>query len=376
LNKHLHIITLNIPDPPDYGGMIDSFYRIRALINLGIHVHLHSFEYGRPHSEALESICDTVNYYRRKSGLQSYLSVLPEIVFSRKTGKLIDNLSKDDYPVLFDGLHTTYHINHSALTSRKKIVRVHNIEHQYYLSLGRAESNLVKKLYFYIESIKLKRYEFILSKADFILTVSETDQEYFENNYHNSFLISSFHPFSESVSITGKGNYAIYHGDLSVKENEIIAEWLIRDVFSKLQYPLIIAGKNPSVRLQKAAMKQPNIKIYSNPDSGAMVDLIRNSHIQVLPALSTNGLKIKLLFGLFAGRHCIINSKMAKCIQTPELCNIADSGEEIIEKIRALINVNFTMEMIRERQKILDRFYSNSIRAKQMANLLFPDYLA
>jgi hypothetical protein len=373
LSKHLHIITLNIPFPPDYGGIIDTYYRIEALNQQGVLIHLHCFEYGRARPKELESICETVNYYPRKSGLKSHLSVIPQIVSSRKAETLLDNLTRDNYPILFDGLHTTYYLNHPALANRKKLVRSHNIEHQYYRDLAKAESRLFKKIFFYLESIKLKRYEKVFGKADFILTVSESDQSHFKEKYHNSYLISSFHPFKESVSLTGFGEYAIFHGDLSVKENELIAESLIRNVFSKISYSLIITGKNPSNRIQRVAANHSNIKILANPVSSEMLELIRNAHIQVLPAESSNGLKLKLLFGLFAGRHCLINSKMAKCIQPKELCHIADSGEEIMKKIHALMKMDFTMEMLQERQKLLDQFYSNYRRSQQLVNLIFSE---
>jgi len=67
LEKHLHIISFDIPFPANYGGVIDVFYKIKNLANAGIKIHLHCFEYGdRKHSSELESICYRVYYYPRK----------------------------------------------------------------------------------------------------------------------------------------------------------------------------------------------------------------------------------------------------------------------------------------------------------------------
>ena len=145
---NLHIVTLNIPFPPDYGGMIDTYYRIRALHKLGVLIHLHCFEYGRQHSKELESVCATTSYYPRRSGLLRQFSTTPYIVSSRKSTILLDSLIRNDYPILFDGLHTTFYINHPALLDRKKFVRIHNIEHNYYKSLAKNESNLLKRSIF------------------------------------------------------------------------------------------------------------------------------------------------------------------------------------------------------------------------------------
>ena len=97
MNYNLNIITLNIPYPPDYGGMIDTYYRIQSLNDLGIRIHLHCFEYGRPHSEELESICETVRYYPRKTGFLSHISFKPYVVSSRKSDELLNNLIINDF---------------------------------------------------------------------------------------------------------------------------------------------------------------------------------------------------------------------------------------------------------------------------------------
>ncbi len=131
------------------------------------------------------------------------------------------------------------------LSGRKKFVRVHNIEHLYYSTLARFEKNPARKLFYGIESLRLKQYEKILKHADILLTVSDTDQEYFESLYHNAELIPSFHPFEQIESPEGTGDYIIYHGDLSVNENIMVAEYLITKIFSKLPYKCVIAGKNP-----------------------------------------------------------------------------------------------------------------------------------
>jgi hypothetical protein len=243
---NLNIVTLNVPFPPDYGGMIDTYYRIQALYDLGVRIHLHCFEYGRQHSKELESLCATTSYYPRKSGLLRQFSTLPYIVSSRKSKKLLDNLVRNDYPILFDGLHSTYYINHQAFRKRKKLVRLHNIEHKYYRDLATNESNPFRKAYFLVESGKLKRYEKVLGKADYVLPLSENDQKYFSSKYHNSVFLAPFHPYYESKSLPGTGDYIIYHGDLSVNENSAIAESLISNVFSKIPFNCVIAGKDPS----------------------------------------------------------------------------------------------------------------------------------
>jgi hypothetical protein len=371
MNFNLHIITLNIPFPPDYGGMIDTYYRIRSLHELGIRIHLHCFEYGRKHPKELESICETINFYPRKPGLAKQFSSVPYIVSSRQSEQLLANLVRNDYPILFDGLHTAYYINHNLLTGRKKTVRVHNIEHNYYKSLSDNERNPLKRFYFLMESAKLRKFEKILKVADHIFPLSFNDQFYFNNRYQNSVYIAPFHPFKEPISLTGTGEYVIYHGDLSVNENALISDLLISNVFSAIPYKCVIAGKDPPEHLKLKAASYPNVTLISNPDNDQMTELIINAQINLLPAIASNGFKIKFLMALFAGRHCIVNSVIGENTLLKNLCHIADSDYEIIRKIHSLMNIPFTEELISERQKILTENFDIRRNAQKLIKLIF-----
>src|SRR4030042_5624013 len=125
--------------------MIACFHRIRSLYNIGIGISLHVFEYGRSQSRELESFCNSVNYYPRNTSLHKHLSFLPYSVFSRNSGELLENLLKYNHPVLFDGIQTTLYLDHPALSERKKAVRIHNIEQNYYHTLVRFEQYFIKK---------------------------------------------------------------------------------------------------------------------------------------------------------------------------------------------------------------------------------------
>ena len=370
-NKELHIITLDVPYPPDYGGMIDSFYRIKALHHLGIQIHLHCFEYGRQHSAELESLCKTVDYYPRSSGILTHMTLIPYTVKSRYSDSLLKNLLEDDYPVLFDGLHTTFLINHHLLINRKKYVRTHNIEHRYFSSLSVYQKNPLKKIYFTAESIRLRQYEKCLKSADKLFTISPGDYEYFHNKYNSAELILPFHPYGKIESQKGTGEYCLFHGNLSVSENTAVAEFLISKVFSKVRYNCIVAGKNPPEYLIKKTSRFPNISIVANPDNATMTDLIRNAHINILPAFAVNGLKLKLLVALCIGRHCIVNDRMVRATWLEELCQGADDAGSMIEKINMLMNQPFTSELITARENLIFRYYDNYTNSKKLVSMIF-----
>ena len=192
-SKHLHVISFDVPYPANYGGVIDIYYKLVALAEAGVKVHLHCYQYGRAESAMLKGVCHSVKYYRRKVFKNPIYNTKPYIVASRNSTALIENLLKDTYPILFEGLHSTYYLSDSRLKKRYKVVRTHNIEHHYYKHLEKVEDNRFKRYFFKVESDRLKRYEKVLKHADCIAAISPNDQYFFNRKYGKTILLSPFH---------------------------------------------------------------------------------------------------------------------------------------------------------------------------------------
>ncbi len=373
LDKHLHIISFNVPYPANYGGVIDVYYKIKALYNAGIKVHLHCFEYGRDFPVELKKICFEIKYYKRKTSFISSISITPYIVNSRKSNHLINNLIKDNYPILFEGLHTCYYIDDERLKSRIKIYRESNIEHHYYYHLFKSENNIFKKLYYITESIKLKIFQKKLKNADLMLVVSENDTLYLQKKFPKNKVcyLPSFHPNEKIKVKQGIGNYILYHGNLSVSENEEAACFLIENIFDKVKLPFIIAGLNPGNKIKSMAAKYHHIKLIENPDEQKMHELISEAQINILLTFQETGLKLKLLNTLYNGRYCLVNSKMLAGTNLHELCLIADSKEDIQKKLLTLFNNEFNLNELEHRQEILNKNFSNQSNLKKLLSLVF-----
>ena len=125
--KHLHIISFDVPWPADYGGVIDVFYQIKALHRAGVKVHLHCFQYGRDEAPELEEYCESVHYYPRKTGWLANLSKTPYIIKSRRSNALVRNLLRDDYPVVCQGMHSCAILTDKRLAGRKIAYRAANV---------------------------------------------------------------------------------------------------------------------------------------------------------------------------------------------------------------------------------------------------------
>ena len=368
--NHLHIIAFDVPYPANYGGVIDVFYRVKALSEAGVKVHLHCFEYGRGEQEILKR-CHEVKYYKRDTSFGKQLSLTPFIVNTRRSEALVQDLLKDDYPILCEGLHTTAVLLDKRLKNRKIYVRAHNVEHDYYKGLGDSEKCGWKKLFYLAEAWKLKRYESVLLKSAGIFAISQKDMEYFKKRYQNVTLVPGFNAADSVCSETGRGEYVLYHGNLSVRENEDAAKWLIENVFSELDLHCIVSGLNPSDKLKKLADRYSNVTLVANPDDAEMIDLLRQAQVNILVTNQPTGLKLKLLNALYNGRFCLVNSDMVKGTSLDMLCVVADEPEQMIAEIKRLMEEDFTEDDIDERDEQMRQLYDNESNAQKIIEKIF-----
>jgi len=370
VDKLLHLVSFNVPLPADYGGVIDVFYKIKALYKAGVKIKLHCFDYGRGNAPELEKYCEKVYYYPRGKGFFYLFSDKPFIVNTRNDKSLLKNLADDPRPILFEGIHTTYFLRHPALSKHKKIVRTHNVEHDYYDYLSRSTESNRNKYYFKQEAIKLRVYEKILHHADHILCISPADTNYFSTKYGKSSYVPAFHPFDEVRTEKGKGEYIIFHGNLEIAENLNVVNFLIDNIFTEITYPFYIVGKNPPEKLINRVQDIPHINLFSNVSREVMDVLIRESQICLIPTFQPTGMKLKLLNSLFAGRHCICNSMMVQNTGLESLCTIVDQQNEMINAIEDLFEKEFTQENIDSRKKILENEFSNEKNARKIVDII------
>jgi hypothetical protein len=364
----INIISFDVPYPPNYGGIIDVFYKVKYFHSKGIKVHLHCFEYGRGEHKELEKYCQAVKYYKRKTGIISFLSFLPYIVNSRKSDELKNNLLQNDYPILFEGLHSCFLLGDKAFENRLKIFRESNIEHDYYRHLAFIEKNPLKRFYFLTEAKKLEKFEPVIQKADLSLIVSSKDFQYFKEKYPNSNIefIPSFHPSAKINSKPGLGNYVLYHGNLSVAENINAAKYII-SIMKDLDILLKIAGLSPSKELIDLTKKY-NIELIQNPNDDQLQSLIENAQINFLYTDQATGLKLKLLNVLYNGRHCIVNSKMVHGTTLNKLCIVEDDKEKLKNIIVKYFNQEFSFEQLEKRKIVLKKDYSNENSYNKLIN--------
>lgn len=366
VDKEIQIVAFNNPFPPNFGGAIDLFYKIRSLSELGVAIHLHIFYDKRSNISGLKLLCKTITLYKRKRWLIKHLSTLPFCVTTRFSKALIGNLNKSEAPIIFESLRTLGVLKRHKF-KQKIAVRIHNIEHEYSWGLFKSERNWFKKLAFLLEGYKLKHFEFILDKADVLFTISNYEYEYCNKNFKaDCYYLPVFQENSKLECLNGFGKYALYHGDLSVSDNVRCAFFMI-EVFRDLNEPLIIASSTKQQKLLNEIKKYENISFELISDENNLNDLIKNAHINTLYSFQRSGTKLKVFNALFKGRHCILNKNVVDDIEVLKICEVIADKIQYQNAVRRLFKEEFFITQ--ERSNALKK-YDPDINAKQIIQVM------
>lgn len=384
----LHIIAFDIPFPAKYGGNIDVYNKIKSLYNEQVIIYLHCFAYKknknhRP-NEVLQKYCKAIFYYPRLPIQKIKIgSWFPYIVHSRQHPQLLHNLTTLPYPILFEGIHTCHYLSHPLLKNRFKMVRLHNIEQLYYKKLYEHETHYIKKIYFKIESIFLKKIEIpLLQHAQHLLPICPNDYNFLAQqpiiNKQKitcipAFFNANFKQNTEQFSPPFFAPFALYHGNLAINENEKAALFLIEQVFNFLPtYNLIIAGSNPTENLLKTIEKQKhnNITLQKNITDNELLNLVSSCKINVLPAFQNTGIKLKLIHALAQGNMCLANTEMVENTGLENLCYIANTATEFRELIPMLFQKKWSNKAASLQKKQVEAIFDNKKNALKILNIL------
>ena len=352
--------------------MIGIYHRIKSLYEAGVSITLHAFYKNLNFPEELANYCKSVYLYPRKPMWRLANLTFPLFVQSRRDPSLVDRLLADSAPIWYEGLHTLFHFEDRRLRDRKKYIRMHNVESTYYHHLALSTPSLAKKMYYHWESGRSRWLEQkLLSRADGLFTISREETDLFNASGLNAHWLPPFHPHTGRVNLTGMGEYAIYHGDLSIQENEDAALFLINQVFDQLDFPLIIAGHRPSNRLIHSIKEAANTTLVTSPTFEKMNQLIKEAHIVLLPFTQTTGYKMKMIDSLAMGRHIITSRIMEVHTEWIGLVKFADEAAQWKHWVRQLKGASFTPSDSKARKELFDTLLNNQVNAGKLVDFIY-----
>lgn len=379
MDKHLHIVSFAVPYPVVHGGLFDLYFKIRALAKAGVKIHLHCLDASAADEPLLDQYCMEVHYYRRRKGLRGLKFGMPYIVSSRCSNALAMRLLRDNHPVLLEGIHSTCLLTDDRFATRVLLLRLHNIESTYYRSLYHVAADGYKKWYYLQESRLLERYEArIAARPNKVLAVSAQDAAAWCQRFSvdNAVFLPVFTPFESDFAAASSSQepaspYCLYHGNLSVPENEKAATWLIQHVFRDLDVPLVIAGRQPTAALQNLVRDAGQVTLVANPSSDQLDKWMRQARCHVLPSFNRTGVKLKLIHALYAGGHCIVNAAAAAGSDLEQLCVVSSSAEAFREAICKHMKAPLGDDDYTARRSVLKRLFDPAMNAERLIRLIW-----
>lgn len=366
-NNYLHIISFDNPFPPNYGGVIDVFFKIKALHHIGCKIYLHCFTENIPaHCPELNAITEKVYFYKPVANSFLIFSKIPFSVISRNNKNLLANLDAIKAPILFEGMKTTLLVHKGKLQHHPKILRMHNIEQDYFRGISKSETSILRKILFYLEDRKYRAYEKIVSQFDTVFTLSDFENKYINQKFGNAAYIPVFHGNESVMHLDGIGEFALYHGDLNTADNKEAVRFLV-SVFREIpDYKLVIASGSGREFVQSLIKDNKNIEFGEFGDFEDLKALLHKAHINICWSFQKSGTKLKLINALFNSRFAIINENIIDDAVIKGLCIQLTNKEQLIEEINRVKQLPF--DGFLNRKEVLENSLNDEKNALLIAN--------
>lgn len=365
VKKELHIVCPDSVEHSFYG--LGSFLRfeLEALGGKDISIVLHLFG-ENPVSESIHTLCAAIHHYPICSGHKAVAFGIPYEVAARTHPLLEERLRIHDGPVVFYNWESTGVLLQPGWRTRPHTyVRLLGIPNVQAKETGIFSNGLGKKLFHFNESRRITQYEKHLASNCSFLALHQKDHDYLVNELSAaSVLFPMLLQPKACKSQPGTGNYCFYFGDFSLPEHERSATWLLQEVFEHSSLPFVLAGKAPSASLKKLVERNEHACLVESPSEEEVIDLIRKSHIQLLPFLSETGLKSEIYNALLYGRHCLYYGDGYACPLVKESCHHIENAADARVLMESLFDVPFHEEAIALRNKYFVTLNDSAQRAK------------
>lgn len=317
MSKKILVIASDFPYPPNHGGRVDIFERLKVLKELEFEIYLIStVKYSLSDDEVtyMDKLVTRNFIIYRKQSILNLFSLNPYQVTSRNSKYQLDHITKDIKNIKFDLCliegHYCLEIFHKIkdnCTINKSYLRVHNDEKKYFSELAKSTKNILKKIFYSIESIKFSFFEkeyFKKNIIDTCLHISDNEliryKNYFQN-IHHIFLPASV-DIQQFIMYKRKDNKKVlFIGSLFMSNNIEGLMWYLGNVHNNLcqlfsDYKLVIAGNTKGININhfsETLANYTNIEFYDSPDN--LDDLYEQSSIFINPMLSGAGVKLKTI---------------------------------------------------------------------------------
>lgn len=381
MHRSINIISGQIPCPNTPGDAQQTYWLIGGLCAAGIDVHLYTFKEEGANTEVtidpttdpkLLEVCASITSYPVNKGHRNFSFSVPYAVAKYQNEQLENDLAKNNYPILIEGLGPCSLAFSKILANKKIWVRLLTFAPGYFGYLQERSKAPLKKLYYQREAVLAKKLLKKISQRVWWIVPSLADKTELENVFlgGNILTLDLFNNNNTITSKTGLGNYCLFQGNLADAATHKTAVWLLTHVFHNLTVPFVITGNNPAPALIELAHKQPHTCIVANPSAPERSDMIEKAQIILQPSFIKSGPDEALIEGIKMGRHCLTNSKTTGNPYAP-CYHQGSSASAFQEIIVQLYHHPFSEEEIETRKKALATEKSNTALTTEFATIIW-----
>lgn len=302
------VVSGFLPYPPIFGGAIDVWERIKGLVSLGHDVDLIVTDKYNPTQQQIDEMLSYVNnvyFVLRENRIQQIINQMPLQMISRKGLARIEVYQEYDLMILESEFCWAVTLN-ETIHYKKIVVRVHNIESFYFKMLGKSSSSLKDKIYYKIETSKIKKLSsLVFEKSDKLWFISKDDlvQVHLPEK-------SVFMPFPINnhfvKPLIKQGNNVVFMGSLFMQNNTFGLDWYLNNVHSLIiesipDYHLFIVGsfKEDNQKIRKKYSDIPNVSLIVNATD--LNEYYQKAQLFINPMLHGSGVKVKSINALVNG---------------------------------------------------------------------------
>lgn len=397
-------LTNLMPYPLNSGSAVHTSVVLTALKEMECTVDFLCFREGEEvNSIELKNLCREImqvplnlitaehKYEMLLKGFKSLFSPLPFVVYkyrSRDMQKDIQKLMRaNEYDVVFIehfNLGIYFSLIDRLKSKKTKVILIEqNCEYKIMESNAASKKNLLKKLIYKIETIKVKRFECsLVEKVNLTVFLTQEDHDEIRKEITHDIPYAVV-PTGIPAKIRKRIPEDIEHknpirmmflGVLTWEPNNHGILWFLKNIMDRLSMAedveLYIIGKNPSTELRKEAARHKNVYVTGFVDS--LDEYFDLCDVMISPIYIGSGIKTKILDAYSRGCPVIAStfSTIGIVHEDGKSILIADTAEDYIHALKQLRNQKFYENLSDNCYQIYLDTYSDGVTKKKIANYI------
>ena len=385
--KKILIICHDIPSLSV--GATLPFYHLIKNIGNKYNIHLISFDSGKFSTDQLEEKLTKINTIP----IPEYLDTKSQLTYTLKNMLTTDNLHSRSF------LNYYYHKDMAKLIkkncedadiiitdmpmafyakniNKKKIVYAFDAVSNYNHKMYEKAENITTKLYWYLNYLKIHRYEKVYNKFNTCIVVNKKDKTLLEKNVHIPIEVVANGVDTKYFKNNNTTNTPrlVFLGDMSTPPNNDAIKYFMKEIYTNIttDVDFYIVGRNPTKYIKNLQNKQVHV-------TGSVEDVrsyLPIGSIFVSPMISGTGIKNKILEAMSMQLPVITTSKGISGINAieDEEFILADTPEQFKDDIIDLLENPEKMIKIGENaRKLVEKKYSWQHSTKKIEEILEKD---